>query len=41
MCAGIRDVANLGWKLIGGLRGQFTDALLDSYQTERFPHVRE
>ncbi len=41
MCAGIRDVANLGWKLIGVLRGEFADDLLDSYQTERFPHVRE
>jgi 3-(3-hydroxy-phenyl)propionate hydroxylase len=41
MCAGMRDVANLGWKLIGVLRGAFGDDLLDSYQTERFPHVRE
>src|SRR3974390_3310269 len=41
MCAGMRDVANLGWKLIGVLREEFTDELLDSYQTERFPHVRE
>ena len=41
MCAGMRDVANLGWKLIGVLRGEFADDLLDSYQTERFPHVRE
>ncbi len=41
MCAGMRDVANLGWKLIGVLRGEFGDDLLDSYQTERFPHVRE
>ena len=41
MCAGMRDVANLGWKLVGVLRGEFADDLLDSYQTERFPHVRE
>lgn len=41
MCAGMRDVANLGWKLIGVLRGEFGGDLLDSYQTERFPHVRE
>jgi 3-(3-hydroxy-phenyl)propionate hydroxylase len=41
MCAGMRDVANLGWKLIGVLRGAFGDDLLDSYQTERLPHVRE
>jgi len=41
MCAGMRDAANLGWKLVGVLRGEFRDGLLDSYQTERFPHVRE
>ena len=41
MCAGMRDAANLGWKLIGVLRGVFGDDLLDSYQTERLPHVRE
>jgi 3-(3-hydroxy-phenyl)propionate hydroxylase len=41
MCAGMRDVANLGWKLVDVLRGKFADDLLDSYQTERFPHVRE
>ena len=41
MCAGMRDAANLGWKLIGVLRDAFGDDLLDSYQTERFPHVRE
>jgi len=33
MCAGIRDAANLAWKLPH-------EALLDSYQTERMPHVR-
>ena len=41
MCAGIRDAANLAWKLVRVLRGQAGDALLDSYQTERAPHVRE
>lgn len=41
MCAGMRDVANLGWKLIAVLRGEFGDGLLNTYQTERFPHVRE
>jgi len=34
LCAGIRDAANLGWKLGGD------DALLDSYQAERAPHAR-
>ena len=41
MCAGIRDVANLAWKLERVLRGKDGDALLDSYETERAPHVRE
>ena len=39
MCAGIRDVANLGWKLAAVLRG--ADAsLLDTYQAERASHAR-
>jgi 3-(3-hydroxy-phenyl)propionate hydroxylase len=38
-CAGLRDVANLGWKLAAVLRG--ADAgLLDTYQAERAPHAR-
>ena len=41
MCAGMRDVGNLGWKLARVLRGQNGDALLDTYQSERAPHVRE
>lgn len=40
MCHGLRDVANLAWKLDLVLKGQATDALLDSYQPERDPHVR-
>jgi len=40
MCAGIRDAANLGWKLGMIARGAADDALLDSYQVEREPHVR-
>jgi 2-polyprenyl-6-methoxyphenol hydroxylase-like FAD-dependent oxidoreductase len=39
MCAGMRDAANLAWKLDLVLRGQAGDALLDSYQSERAPHV--
>jgi 2-polyprenyl-6-methoxyphenol hydroxylase-like FAD-dependent oxidoreductase len=41
MCSGIRDAANLAWKLdlvLGGLAG---DALLDTYGTERLPHARQ
>lgn len=41
MCAGVRDAANLCWKLAAVLNGQAPDALLDSYQTERKPHVTE
>ncbi|WP_249158626.1 bifunctional 3-(3-hydroxy-phenyl)propionate/3-hydroxycinnamic acid hydroxylase [Bradyrhizobium jicamae] len=41
MCQGIRDVANLAWKLEQVLRGQSSDALLDTYQDERSAHVRE
>lgn len=41
MCAGIRDAANLAWKLAAVVRGQASDDLLDSYQSERLPHVRE
>jgi len=40
MCAGLRDVYNLVWKLDLVLRGVATDHLLDSYGTERTPHVR-
>jgi 3-(3-hydroxy-phenyl)propionate hydroxylase len=41
MCAGIRDAANLAWKLGDVLCGRSDAALLDSYETERSPHVRE
>jgi 3-(3-hydroxy-phenyl)propionate hydroxylase len=40
MCAGIRDAANLAWKLALVLRSGASDTLLDSYQRERAPHVR-
>ena len=39
MCSGLRDAANLAWKLDLVLRGQAGEALLDTYQTERAPHV--
>jgi 3-(3-hydroxy-phenyl)propionate hydroxylase len=39
MCAGIRDAANLAWRLALVLRASARDALLDSYETERKPHV--
>lgn len=40
MCAGIRDAANLAWKLDLVIRGAAADALLDTYQAEREPQVR-
>lgn len=41
MCAGIRDTANLAWKLAAVLRGTAPQSLLDSYESERSPHVRK
>ncbi len=37
MCSGIRDVANLAWKLEAVVKGQAEDSLLDTYQSERAP----
>ena len=39
LCAGLRDAANLGWKIPAVLAGA-SPSLLDSYQTEREPHAR-
>ncbi|BBX15565.1 3-(3-hydroxyphenyl)propionate hydroxylase [Mycolicibacterium duvalii] len=38
--SGIRDAANLGWKLAAVVTGQAHDALLDSYDVERRKHAR-
>jgi 3-(3-hydroxy-phenyl)propionate hydroxylase len=40
MCAGIRDAANLAWKLALCIKGAANEDILDSYQQERSPHVR-
>lgn len=37
-CSGIRDAANLSWKLDLVLQDKATDALLDTYEVERKPH---
>lgn len=38
-CSGIRDSANLSWKLDLVLRGIADEALLDTYESERRPHA--
>ncbi len=38
--SGIRDAANLGWKLAAVVNGHAGDALLDSYDVERRKHAR-
>jgi 3-(3-hydroxy-phenyl)propionate hydroxylase len=41
MCAGIRDAANLGWKLAAVVQNRANEALLDTYQSERRPNTAE
>jgi flavoprotein hydroxylase len=40
MCSGLRDAANLAWKLDLVLADSAPAALLDTYASERVPHVR-
>jgi flavoprotein hydroxylase len=40
MCSGLRDAANLAWKLDLVLAERVPAALLDTYASERIPHVR-
>jgi len=40
MCAGVRDAANLAWKLDFVLRGLASETLLDTYTDERMPSAR-
>lgn len=39
--AGIRDAANLAWKLAEAVHGRATQRLLDSYEAERRPHAAD
>lgn len=41
MCAGIRDVSNLGWKLIQTVQGRANAKLLKTYGSERFNNAAE
>ncbi len=40
LCSGLRDAANLAWKLAAVTKGEADAALLDTYQPERAPHLR-
>jgi 3-(3-hydroxy-phenyl)propionate hydroxylase len=40
MCSGLRDAANLAWKLAEVCKGEADPALLDTYQPERAPNLR-
>ncbi len=39
MNSGVRDAANLAWKLAAVVRGQMPESLLDTYEPERKPHA--
>jgi 3-(3-hydroxy-phenyl)propionate hydroxylase len=40
MCTGVRDAANLAWKLADVVQGKSHPSLLDTYASERSPHAR-
>jgi 3-(3-hydroxy-phenyl)propionate hydroxylase len=40
LVAGLRDAANLSWKLAWVLKGLAAESILDSYDTERRPHAK-
>lgn len=41
LVAGLRDVANLAWKLAWVIRGQASPNILESYDQERRPHAKK
>jgi len=40
MCSGLRDAANLAWKLAAVTKGEADQALIETYQPERAPNLR-
>jgi 3-(3-hydroxy-phenyl)propionate hydroxylase len=40
MCSGLRDAANLAWKLSAVIAGGSPESLIDTYESERKEHVR-
>ena len=41
MCAGIRDVSNLAWKISWCIKNNHNEKFLDTYQSERFSNAKE
>ncbi len=41
LCAGVRDAYNLCWKLAGVIEGNHPASILETYTSERRPHVNE
>jgi 3-(3-hydroxy-phenyl)propionate hydroxylase len=41
LVAGLRDAANLAWKLAWVVQGRANERVLDSYDTERRPHAKK
>jgi 3-(3-hydroxy-phenyl)propionate hydroxylase len=41
LVAGLRDAANLAWKLAAVVQGRASERVLDSYDTERRPHAKK
>ncbi|GIF52165.1 3-(3-hydroxy-phenyl)propionate hydroxylase [Asanoa ferruginea] len=41
LCSGLRDAANLTWKIALVVQGRAGDTLLDTYEAERRPHTEE
>lgn len=40
MCSGFRDVVNLSWKLDAVLQNKMPPSILNTYQSERYPHTK-